>query len=169
MHYLVKCPSAPYENTDCFGDLDRAWGLCLDLSEEHGYAEVVYYNLWTLATIGSVTPMANSRNTYCTLLVGCYEYKGRGALMSYDFQALAEQCQDDTWVFYPEVRIWDIAVMMPRLSIGRIGWLYLSEVEEAGVYDSIEGWEHEEYWIDWECDELREDICRIAKYQSNPL
>ncbi len=45
INYLVKCPSAPYENTDCFGDLDRAWGLCYNLSEEHGYAEVVYYNL----------------------------------------------------------------------------------------------------------------------------
>ena len=43
--YLVKCPSAPYENTDCFQDLDRAWTLCLDLSEEYGYAEVGYYNL----------------------------------------------------------------------------------------------------------------------------
>ena len=29
--YLVKCPSDPYENTNCFGDLDRAWDLCLSL------------------------------------------------------------------------------------------------------------------------------------------
>jgi hypothetical protein len=34
----VICPSAPWENetTDC----SRAWDLCLDLSEEYGYAEV---------------------------------------------------------------------------------------------------------------------------------
>ena len=45
MNYLVKCPSDPYENTDCFNDLDRAWDLCYNLSLEYGYAEVVYYNL----------------------------------------------------------------------------------------------------------------------------
>jgi hypothetical protein len=44
IHYLVKCPSDPYENTDCFGDLDRAYDLCYNLSEEYGYAEIVYYN-----------------------------------------------------------------------------------------------------------------------------
>ena len=43
--YLVKCDSAPYENTNCFSDLDRAFGLCLDLSEEYGYCEVGYYNV----------------------------------------------------------------------------------------------------------------------------
>ena len=45
IHYLVKCPSDPYENTNCFGDLDRAWDLCLSLAEEYGYAEVGYYNV----------------------------------------------------------------------------------------------------------------------------
>ena len=44
-NYLVKCPSDPYENTNCFGDLDRAWDLCFNLSEEYGYAEVGYYNV----------------------------------------------------------------------------------------------------------------------------
>ena len=43
MNYIVKCPSDPYENTDCFNDLDRAWDLCFNLSEEYGYAEVGYY------------------------------------------------------------------------------------------------------------------------------
>ncbi len=43
--YLVKCPSDPYENTNCFSDLDRAWDLCLSLAEEYGYAEVGYYNV----------------------------------------------------------------------------------------------------------------------------
>ncbi len=45
IHYLVKCPSDPYENTDCFGDLDRAWDLCYNLAEEYGHAEVVYYDM----------------------------------------------------------------------------------------------------------------------------
>ena len=45
IHYLVKCPSDPYENTNCFGDLDRAYDLCYNLSEEYGYAEIGYYNL----------------------------------------------------------------------------------------------------------------------------
>ena len=44
IHYLVKCPSDPYENTNCFDDLDRAYDLCYNLSEEYGYAEIVYYN-----------------------------------------------------------------------------------------------------------------------------
>ena len=36
--YDVICPSAPWENTTT--DEDRAWDLCLSLSEEYGYAEV---------------------------------------------------------------------------------------------------------------------------------
>ena len=39
MRYSVHCPSAPYENSS-FVDIDDAWGLCSDLSEEFGYAEV---------------------------------------------------------------------------------------------------------------------------------
>ena len=39
MRYSVHCPSAPYENSS-FVDIDDALGLCLDLSEEFGYAEV---------------------------------------------------------------------------------------------------------------------------------
>ena len=38
MRYDVICPSAPWENTTT--DADRAWDLCLDLSEEYGYAQV---------------------------------------------------------------------------------------------------------------------------------
>jgi hypothetical protein len=34
----VICPSAPWENTTT--DEDRAWDLCLSLSEEYGYAQV---------------------------------------------------------------------------------------------------------------------------------
>jgi hypothetical protein len=34
----VICPAAPWENTTT--DADRAWDLCLDLSEEYGYAQV---------------------------------------------------------------------------------------------------------------------------------
>ncbi len=41
MNYKVNCPSAPFENTT-FASLDECWGLCLDLSEEYGYAEVVF-------------------------------------------------------------------------------------------------------------------------------
>ena len=36
--YDVICPSAPWENTTT--DQDRAWDLCLSLSEEFGYAQV---------------------------------------------------------------------------------------------------------------------------------
>ena len=45
IHYLVKVPSAPFENTDCFNDLDRATDLCYNLSEEYGYSEVVFYDV----------------------------------------------------------------------------------------------------------------------------
>ena len=45
IEYLVKCPSDPYENTNCFQDLDRAWDLCFSLAEEYGHAEVVYYDI----------------------------------------------------------------------------------------------------------------------------
>jgi len=41
MRYSVHCPSAPFENNS-FLSLDECWGLCLDLSEEYGYAEVRY-------------------------------------------------------------------------------------------------------------------------------
>ena len=34
----VVCPSAPWENETT--DADRAWDLCLSLSEEYGYAQV---------------------------------------------------------------------------------------------------------------------------------
>ena len=43
MRYSVHCPSAPYENSS-FVDLADCWGLCLDLSEEFGYAEVRHGN-----------------------------------------------------------------------------------------------------------------------------
>ena len=39
MNYTVVCPSAPFENT-AFATLDECWALCLDLSEEYGFAEV---------------------------------------------------------------------------------------------------------------------------------
>ncbi len=39
--YEVRCPAAPFENT-AFTVLDDCWSLCLDLSEEYGYAEVMY-------------------------------------------------------------------------------------------------------------------------------
>ena len=38
IRYDVICPSAPWENTTT--DEDRAWDLCLSLSEEYGYAQV---------------------------------------------------------------------------------------------------------------------------------
>jgi len=41
MNYEVRCPSAPFENT-AFATLEDCWGLCLDLSEEYGYAEVIF-------------------------------------------------------------------------------------------------------------------------------
>ena len=34
----VICPAAPWENDTT--DADRAWDLCLSLSEEYGYAQV---------------------------------------------------------------------------------------------------------------------------------
>ena len=40
-HYEVRCPSAPFENT-AFAKLEDCWSLCLGLSEEYGYAEVMY-------------------------------------------------------------------------------------------------------------------------------
>jgi hypothetical protein len=39
LRYDVRCPSAPWENTTV--DEDRAWDLCLSLSEEYGYAQVL--------------------------------------------------------------------------------------------------------------------------------
>jgi hypothetical protein len=34
----VVCPAAPWENITT--DEDRAWDLCLSLSEDYGYAQV---------------------------------------------------------------------------------------------------------------------------------
>ena len=39
MTYDVRCYAAPHENTTCF-DLDRAYDLCYNLSEEYGLVEV---------------------------------------------------------------------------------------------------------------------------------
>ncbi len=39
MRYEVHVPSAPFENESTH-DEAKAWDLCLDLSEEFGYAEV---------------------------------------------------------------------------------------------------------------------------------
>jgi hypothetical protein len=37
-HLSVICPAATWENETT--DADRAWDLCLDLSQDYGYAEV---------------------------------------------------------------------------------------------------------------------------------
>ena len=42
--YEVRCGAAPFENSS-FETLDECWGLCLDLSEEYGYAEVIFRDL----------------------------------------------------------------------------------------------------------------------------
>ena len=50
MRYSVHCPSAPFENSS-FINLDDCWGLCLELSEDYGYAEVRHGN----CVLGSYT------------------------------------------------------------------------------------------------------------------
>ena len=50
MQYKVNCPSAPFENT-MIPTLDDCWGLCLQLSEDYGYAEVRHGN----CVLGSYT------------------------------------------------------------------------------------------------------------------
>ena len=42
--YQVNCPSAPFENT-MYHTLDECWTLCLELSEEYGFAEVLFCGL----------------------------------------------------------------------------------------------------------------------------
>ena len=32
--YIVKCPSAPFENENCGQDINRAYLICNDLSQE---------------------------------------------------------------------------------------------------------------------------------------
>ena len=55
MQYKVNCPSAPFENT-MFPTLDDCWTLCLELSEEYGYAEVLFCALnGSYSTMGSYT------------------------------------------------------------------------------------------------------------------
>ena len=49
INYLVKCPSDPYENTDCFNDLDL-YDLCYNLSEEYGYRDWLLQCSRTLST-----------------------------------------------------------------------------------------------------------------------
>ena len=53
MRYSVHCPSAPFENSS-FINLEDCWGLCLDLSEEYGYAEVLF-----CALNGNQVPMGS--------------------------------------------------------------------------------------------------------------
>jgi hypothetical protein len=40
IRYDVRCPSASWENESTY-DQDRAWLLCLDLSVDYGYAQVL--------------------------------------------------------------------------------------------------------------------------------
>ena len=55
MQYKVNCPSAPFENT-MFPTLEDCWTLCLELSEEYGYAEVLFCALnGNQVTMGSYT------------------------------------------------------------------------------------------------------------------
>ena len=54
--YEVRCGAAPFENSS-FETLDECWGLCLDLSEEYGYAEVLF-----LAFNGNQVPMGSYTN-----------------------------------------------------------------------------------------------------------
>ena len=53
MQYKVNCPSAPFENT-MFPTLDDCWTLCIELSEEYGYAEVLF-----CALNGNQVPMGS--------------------------------------------------------------------------------------------------------------
>ena len=43
MRYSVDCPCGSFENSS-FINLEDCWGLCLELSEEYGYAEVRHGN-----------------------------------------------------------------------------------------------------------------------------
>ena len=43
MRYQVRCDAAPYENTST-DDLDAAYDLCYNLSEEYGRVEVIEFN-----------------------------------------------------------------------------------------------------------------------------
>ena len=54
MRYSVHCPSAPFENSS-FINLEDCRGLCLQLSEDYGYAEVRYGNCF----VGSYTNGGN--------------------------------------------------------------------------------------------------------------
>ena len=54
--YKVNCPSAPFENT-MFHTLDEWWTLCLTLSEEYGYSEVLF-----CALNGNQVPMGSYTN-----------------------------------------------------------------------------------------------------------
>ena len=40
MRYYVRCSAAPYENTST-DNLERAYDLCYNLSEDYGHAEVI--------------------------------------------------------------------------------------------------------------------------------
>ena len=56
MRYSVHCPSAPFENSS-FINLEDCWGLCLELSEDYGYAEVLF-----CALNGNQVPMGSYTN-----------------------------------------------------------------------------------------------------------
>ena len=53
--YQVNCPSAPFENT-MYHTLDEGGTRCLELSEEYGFAEVLFWALnGNKVTMGSYT------------------------------------------------------------------------------------------------------------------
>jgi len=42
MMYEVRCYAAPFENTTVW-DLDKAYDLCYNLSEEYGHTDVIQW------------------------------------------------------------------------------------------------------------------------------
>ena len=55
MRYEVLVPSAMYES-ESVSDLDRAYDLCYDLSQEFGYSEI-RYNGKHIADYSSIMPI----------------------------------------------------------------------------------------------------------------
>ena len=93
MRYSVHCPSAPYENSS-FVELEDCWGLCLDLSEEYGYAEVRLGD----CLMGSYT---NGQQANCTLnpqkgFFSCIiiEYTTKGLMSEHNWSELNDSQPD---------------------------------------------------------------------------
>ena len=85
--------------------------------------------------------------------------------MLYDFAEMAKRCHHPRveWDYHEDTKCGYCPDSSLDVPVVRYGWMTMEEVEENGGYDTCEGWEHEEQFVDWEGDDGINELRRTAK------